>query len=129
MVCAVTMYGTVAHEMAFLGIPTIACGRHPHISFEFCRTAGTREEYAHLLRCFDKNGFEKDKMRRQSLMFFYMHNLDLPPDERDLRDAVAGFRRASGDLEVTGRQLVQALDAIEALPAFRGYISALANCG
>jgi hypothetical protein len=129
MVCAVTMYGTVAHEMAFLGIPTIACGRHPHISFEFCRTAGTREEYARLLRCFDKNGFEKDKMRRQSLMFFYMHNLDLPPDERDLRDAVAGFRRASGDLEVTGRQLVQALDAIEALPAFRGYISALANCG
>jgi hypothetical protein len=28
--CAVTVYGTVAHEMAFLGIPSIAAGHNPH---------------------------------------------------------------------------------------------------
>jgi hypothetical protein len=39
MACGVTVYGTVAHELAFLGIPSIACARHPHHAFDFCRTA------------------------------------------------------------------------------------------
>ena len=127
MVCAVTVYGTVAHEMAFLGVPTIACGHHPHVSFDFCRTARNREEYAGLLQGFAGHEFEKSEMRRQSLMFFYMHNLNLSPADRILRDAVADFRKASGDPAATGEDLVRMLDVIDSLPAFQAYVSALAD--
>jgi hypothetical protein len=127
MACAVTVYGTVAHEMAFLGVPTIACGHHPHVSFDFCKTARSREEYAELLRGFSTIEFEKSEMRQQSLMFFYMHNLNLGPEDRALRDAVADYRKASADSATSGQELVRLLDAISDLPAFRTYISALAE--
>ena len=129
MACAVTVYGTVAHEMAFLGIPSIACGHHPHVSFDFCKTAGSRAEYAALLKGFATLEFDKAEMRRQSLMFFYMHNLNLGAEERDLRDAVADYRKASADPDATGQDLVRSLDAVAALPAFQGYVSALARIG
>jgi len=129
MACAVTVYGTVAHEMAFLGIPSIACGHHPHVSFDFCRTADSREQYASLLKGFATMAFDKAEMRRQSLMFFYMHNLNLGTEESHLRDAVANFRRASADPAAAGRDLVQLLDVIAALPAFRDYVSTLAGIG
>jgi predicted pyridoxine 5'-phosphate oxidase superfamily flavin-nucleotide-binding protein len=129
MACAVTVYGTVAHEMAFLGIPTIACGHHPHVSFDFCKTAGSRAEYAGLLRRSVALEFDKAEMRRQSLMFFYMHNLNLGEEARNLRDAVADFRKAAADPAATGQDLVRSLDVIAALPAFRDYISALAKIG
>jgi hypothetical protein len=127
MTCAVTVYGTVAHEMAFLGVPTIACGHHPHVSFDFCRTARNRQEYAELLRGFSAIKFEKSEMRRQSLIFFYMHNLNLGPEDRALRDAVADYRKASADSATSGQELVRSLDAISVLPAFLTYISALAE--
>jgi hypothetical protein len=129
MACAVTVYGTVAHEMAFLGIPTIACGHHPHVSFDFCKTAVSRAEYAGLLKRFAALEFDKAEMRRQSLVFFYMHNLNLGEEARNLRDAVSDFRKASADPAATGQDLVRSLDVIAALPAFRGYISALAKIG
>jgi hypothetical protein len=129
MACAVTVYGTVAHEMAFLGIPSIACGHHPHVSFDFCKTAANRAEYAALLTGFATLQFDKAEMRRQSLMFFYMHNLNLGAQDSNLRDAVADFRKASADPAATGQDLVRSLDVIASLPAFSGYISALAGIG
>jgi hypothetical protein len=129
MACAVTVYGTVAHEMAFLGVPSIACGHHPHISFDFCRTARSRDEYADLLRGFASFDFDKGEMRRQSLMFFYMHNLNLDSERRNLRDAVADYRKASADHATSGERLVRLLHAIEALPAFQSYVSELAEIG
>jgi len=129
MVCAVTVYGTVAHEMAFLGIPSIACGHHPHVSFDFCRTAAGREEYAALLRRCRQFEFDKTEMRRQSLAFFYMHNLNLDSDGTRLRDAVADYRKAAADPSCTGHELVRSLDAAATLPAFRRYVSALADIG
>jgi hypothetical protein len=77
MACAVTVYGTVAHEMAYLGIPTIASAHHPHICFDFCRTAKSRKEYAAFLKHPAQIGIDKSTMRQQSLMFYYMHNLNL----------------------------------------------------
>jgi hypothetical protein len=129
MACAVTVYGTVAHEMAYLGIPSIACGHHPHVSFDFCRTARTREQYADMLRGFRNITFDKAQMRRQSLAFFYMHNLNLDLDEQRLRDAVADYRRAAADPSCAGDQLLRSLGAIEALPAFQRYVSSLTELG
>ena len=92
MACAVTVYGTVAHEMAYLGIPTIACAHHPHICFDFCRTAKSREEYAQFLKQPAKIGIDKTAMREQSLRFYYMHNLNLTAEMAELRDAMMKFR-------------------------------------
>mgnify|MGYP000134889489 CR=1 FL=1 len=92
MACAVTVYGTVAHEMAYLGIPTIACAHHPHICFDFCRTAKSREEYAQFLKQPAQIGIDKTTMREQSLRFYYMHNLNLTAEMAELRDAMMKFR-------------------------------------
>jgi|GEM_PF-1556987 hypothetical protein len=79
--CAITVYGTVAHEMAFLGIPVITCGDNPHISFDFCKNATTHEEYQAYLVSADKLQFDAHQMRAQSLMFYYMHNMHRDPSE------------------------------------------------
>lgn len=97
--CAVTVFGTVAHEMAFLGVPTVACARHPHISFNFCYTAKTRETYAEYLQ--SAVVFKDDKLglRKQALQFYYMHNLYLFPDEAELRDAAINCRHICIDIK------------------------------
>jgi hypothetical protein len=87
--CALTVYGTVAHEMAYLGIPTITAGDHPHVSFDFCRTARDPEEYAHFIGQIPSFEYSRDDLRRQSLEFYYMHNLNFPPGYLQLRDALA----------------------------------------
>lgn len=94
MACAVTVYGTVAHEMAFLGVPTIACAHHPHISFGFCRTARSRCEYVELLRNARRIVMDKAQMRRESLMFYYMHNLNRSADALALGETMVRVRSA-----------------------------------
>lgn len=89
---AVTVYGTVAHEMAYLGVPSIGAGHHPHVSFDFCRTAKTREEYERLLQEFAQTPFSKQELRRQSLEFYYMHNLHFPPEIIRLSEQLVHFR-------------------------------------
>lgn len=93
MSCAVTVYGTVASEMAFMGIPTISCGDNPHISFDFCHTAKTQEEYRNLLlNNRNLNGVPAE-MRRESCMFYYMHNLNLDRGQKVLKDKILELRR------------------------------------
>jgi hypothetical protein len=97
MVCGVTVYGTVAHELAYLGIPSIACARHPHHSFGFCRTARSAEEYRRLLAEPDARPLSDAEMKRQALAFYYMHNLHGAPDDRALRGAFVEYWKC-GDL-------------------------------
>lgn len=118
MVCAVTVYGTVAHEMAYLGVPTIACARHPHVAFDFCRTAKDRETYAGYLRNALKLGGDPAEMRRQALQFYVMHNLSLPQDERDLRDAMIAAWKACLPGQATLEEISQRFAQMAALPAF-----------
>lgn len=88
MICAVTVYGTVANEMAYLGVPTIAAAQHPHISFDFCRTATCKTEYAKYLKSYDNLNLDQMTMRRQSLIFYYMHNLNFLPERKNLMEDV-----------------------------------------
>jgi hypothetical protein len=39
-----TVYGTVAHEFPYQGVPVIACGDNPHSSYSFNTCASTPEE-------------------------------------------------------------------------------------
>ncbi len=75
MLCGITVYGTVAHELAYLGIPTIACARHPHTAFDFCRTARTKSHYLAFLRSPSEATGSVAVLREQALTFYYMHNL------------------------------------------------------
>lgn len=92
--CGVTVYGTVAHELAYLGVPSIGCARHPHHTFDFCRTARTQHEYENMLETYWEKPLPLEVMQRQALAFYYMHNLYGAGDERDLRRAFVTFWRA-----------------------------------
>jgi hypothetical protein len=127
LACAVTVYGTIAHEMAYLGIPTIACAHHPHVNFDFCRTASSREEHAEFLRHFSEAGVDRSKMRRQALIFYYMHNLNLPEEERTLRSLVSELRRASAEPSAAGEELPRLLGQMRELMAFKSHIAGWAN--
>ena len=126
MACAVTVYGTVAHEMAYMGIPTIASAHHPHISFEFCKTATNKSEYAEFLKDFNKSNLSASEMKRQSLIFYYMHNLNLSYDEKRLMNALSKLRQYYDN--VGSKQVENQTDLIDEIskcPAFSAFISRL----
>jgi len=84
MICGITAYGTVAHELAYLGVHSICCARHPHHSFDFCKTASSKKEYELFLKEYHAP-ISKVKMRKQALAFYYMHNLYGTSDDLNLR--------------------------------------------
>lgn len=127
LACAVTVYGTVAHEMAYLGVPTIGCGDNPHISFDFCKSAKNKTEYAELLKESCQLNFDKPAMKRQSLIFYYMHNLNSGAEEKSLLDAVAKLRNDCGSPALNNQQLHESLENISALRGFNAFISGLAG--
>lgn len=92
--CGVTAYGTVAHELAFLGVPSIGCARHPHHSFGFCTTANSIDEYKSLLESAGASDLPKSKLREQALQFFYMHNLFGKPSDLLMRELFAKYCRS-----------------------------------
>jgi hypothetical protein len=131
IVCAVTVYGTVAHEMAYLGVPSITCAKHPHVSFDFCKTTTNKQEYAEALRESVRIGFDSDRnmMHRQALEFYYMHNLNLNNAEQVLRDWSVNFRYICAEEkedDYAGKRKAKSIDeclnVISELDAFKDYI-------
>jgi hypothetical protein len=117
MLCGVTVYGTVAHELAYLGVPSIACARHPHHSFGFCRTARSVVAYRDLLADAAVRPMSASEMKREALAFYYMHNLHGEPAARALRNAFVDYWKASGDAESDGAWST-ALEQLVTLPGF-----------
>jgi len=85
--CAITVYGSVAAEMAFLGVPSISCGDSPHASFPALLLAHNRAEYQQMLQRIPSMAAEKHALHQQACMFYYMHNLDLTAEQQELQDA------------------------------------------
>lgn len=127
LACGVTVYGTVAHELAYLGVPSIGCARHPHHAFDFCRTARTREEYAGMLRTYGVSPLPKEEMQRQALAFYYMHNLHGDDDQLALRQAFVLFWKACNVGEITERAVMQGFQALVRLPAFDRFVAAMVS--
>jgi hypothetical protein len=69
----VSVYGTIAHELTYLGVPVILCGSNPHSSYDFCFEAQSKNEYIALLR-----GYKKLKLvenyKNEVASFYYMHS-------------------------------------------------------
>lgn len=127
IVCGVTVYGTVAHELAYLGVPSICCARHPHYTFDFCRTARTQGEYEELLKTYWEAPLPRQEMQRQALAFYYMHNLYGAGDERELQQVFVALWRACNKGEVTEDGVMQAFQALVNLPAFERFVAAMAS--
>jgi hypothetical protein len=127
MACAVTVYGTVASEMAFMGVPSISCGENPHISFDFCHTARTPVEYAELLRNYDNLPGTPADRRQESCIFYYMHNMHIDSHQRLLKDKMAELRHQL--LFVAARpqsqQIIEAADAFASGQVFQNFCSSL----
>ena len=125
--CGVTVYGTVAHELAYLGVPSIGCARHPHYTFDFCRTARTRDEYEDMLKTYATLPVPKEEMQRQALTFYYMHNLHGDDDQLSLRQAFVTFWKACNVGESTEELVMKYFLALVNLPAFDRFVMAMAN--
>lgn len=86
VVGGITAYGTVAHELAFFGIPSVTCAQHPHHTFDFCYTAESVSGYKKLLLELPINRMDKIVMQRQALAFYWAHNLNQNlPNQRLLK--------------------------------------------
>jgi hypothetical protein len=107
--CAVTVYGSVAAEMAYLGVPAINCADNPHVSFEFGHTARTRAQYRSLLENHTDLPREIDRMRKEAGAFYYIHNMHLPPDQRELLDK---FMRINMQMVDADQQYRWTVDAV-----------------
>lgn len=123
--CGITVYGTVAHELAYLGVPSIACARHPHHAFDFCRTARTRAEYEDMLNSYELLPVCKDELQQQALEFYYMHNLYGDDDQLALRQAFVNFWKACNVGEVNEDAVMQSLGGLISLPAFERFIQGM----
>jgi hypothetical protein len=90
ILCGVSVYGTILHELAFHGIPGLAAGDHPHTAFDIAITPRTIEDYRTKLLAF-RNLKLSDNARDEVLAFYYMHNLhadeglEIPLDDLGLR--------------------------------------------
>ena len=125
--CGVTVYGTVAHELAYLGVPSIACARHPHHTFDFCRTAKTRDEYEDLLKTYAVSPLPKEEMQRQALVFYYMQNLFGTTEQQALRQAFLALWKICHKKKVNEAQLLSHFKVLFTLPAFDGWVKLLAE--
>lgn len=131
MACVVTVRGSVASEMAYLGIPSISAGNNPHVSFDTFFTPHTPEEYVRLLDGYQTLPRDPERMKEQARAFYYMHNLNQTEDEQALRDFAAHwntFLGAEENLERTDFATVRAaFEKMRRNPAFQHFVDDLAR--
>jgi hypothetical protein len=124
LAAGITVHGTVAHELAFLGIPSVGCADHPHISFDFCQTAKTLEQYESLLKNCISFVVDKSNLVKQSTQFYFMHNLNNTPEESALLNGLQELRDMQKD-PYTFCNVESVLRNIESLCAFKQHVSRL----
>jgi hypothetical protein len=123
--CGVTMYGSVAHELAYHGIPTIACARHPHAAFDFCRTARSKSSYREFLLTPRVLPISREQMREQALEFYYMRNLHGESDDLELRERFNAWWKACEGVDVERQELVDSFDKLRDSMAFKRFAARL----
>jgi len=124
VICGVTAYGSIAHELAYMGIPSICCAKHPHHSFGFCRTAKTVDEYKHFLEKPNVKLLSVKEMKRQALEFVYMHSYHGDGTIALNREFASYFREVNN---IDGAQLVQKLVKFRDLSAYNKLIDELVS--
>jgi len=101
MACAITVYGSVAIEMAFLGVPSIGSGDSPHASFAAFCVARTREAYARLLAQ-PSLPTSAERLREDAAACYHMHNQGLEGDAIVLRERFVDIYTHFASVERSG---------------------------
>jgi hypothetical protein len=70
-----TVYGTVAHEFAYLGFPVVTAGRNPHSAYDFVHNPESINELEYFLSNVGKYFLPKNYSKEKILEFYYMHYL------------------------------------------------------
>jgi len=91
MVVGVSVYGTVAHELVYMGVPVILCGENPHSSYNFCHEAKTKEEYGLLLESY-KTLKLIENAKEEVESFYYMHNANKSEGMKELLVTIMQLR-------------------------------------
>lgn len=126
MRCAITVYGTIAHEMAYLGVPSIAAARHPHIAFDFCKTARTKTEYREMLRSALSLRFDDPaEVQQQVLQFYAMHNLSEGDDAIEAQHALVQLWKRCLAEETSSDGIISALEMLSSTRGFHQFVATL----
>ena len=90
---ALTVHGTVGHELPALGIQVITAGYNPHIAYDFNWHAKSIEEYEDYLLNLDK--LHKEINMQDLYEFYYMHNYYTIADDLFLKS----YNQSTEDLD------------------------------
>lgn len=123
---AVTVYGTIGHELPYNGVPVITAGDNPHSAFNFCNNAKTLDEYTYFLLNADK--LNNDISKTEIEQFFYMHylragdgringlndifNIGQLKNNKDALDLLLN-REKQGDFETVDLRLKEAMSQVD----------------
>ncbi|MBA2587460.1 MAG: hypothetical protein H0U98_02440 [Alphaproteobacteria bacterium] len=123
--------GTVLSELAFLGVPVIAAGDHPHAEFDLVLPPRTVADYRSRLLNATQLPRDPQRMRDQACEFYAMHNLLPDPDEVALRDKWLAVRATTMTEDTVSQytvaKVIASLADLGEAPAFRKYIAEWAN--
>ena len=123
LICGITMYGSISHELAYFGIPTIACAKNPHHSFGFCKTAQSIEEYKNYIKNIQKMNFDKAELKKESLEFYHMHNNNISENERVLRDKYIKLWRSCNVGDVNADEILGLADELKKSTEFDEFVA------
>jgi len=110
----ISMYGTVAHELVYMGVPVILSAQNPHSSYSFCFESTTKNEYKNYIKNYKKLTLPID-YKEQVESFYYMHNLNNTKEELALLDIISQFRK------------INKLNSNDQITKFEEYIDSLSN--
>lgn len=74
-----TVYGTVGHEFAYLGIPVINAGQNPHVNYNFNYNPKTFEEFRFFVQNVGNFNLPEKYDVNDILEFYYMHYMYYSP--------------------------------------------------
>ena len=127
----ITVYGTVASELAYFGIQTICCSDHPHQFFNFCLTAQNRLSYQELLLGIGQINNSPRQMvslRNEALDYFAVRNGIDQQSNKILNDQYSKYWNTAKhqDAANTGEAVIE-LNKLRKLPQYSRFIKALTN--
>lgn len=123
----ITVYGTVAHELAYMGVPVLTCGNGPHTGFDFCYEATTKDEYSAYLKEYDKLKYEDhEPIKRKVELFYYMYYLHNDPSEKELLKLLNELRVLSYNDKNIDR-LIKSSDIIKNNMHFKKFIEEICS--
>jgi hypothetical protein len=123
----ISMYGTVAHELTYMGIPVILSAQNPHSSYDFCFEAKSKDKYENLIKDYVLLKLPND-YKEQVESFYYMHNLNKTKEEIELLEVIAKFRQI-GTIYTQEElnKFKKYSDKIKINEAFKNFIEELGN--